>query len=108
MSQPDLFTGPEPEQKPINNDRSNCKFNAFMRANHGVSVAWCWVKVDTLGDYKTPREQAYFQIEGAEYPEVWASGKKKGRTNYRKPKAGTERTVIVAFKDFDAFEWSES
>ena len=55
------------------------------------------------------RNHLYFEVRGGVYPPV-ASGPRKGKPNWKKPVAGTERTLYIPVAEHDAWvaEWERT
>lgn len=69
-----------------------------MRLAHDLPEGWRPYRLESLGSKRT-----HVRIDGAVFPEIIARGPRKGRTNYKKPQDGTERTIVVSNAEYD--EW---
>jgi hypothetical protein len=87
---------PEPELKPPPD------FWNLLAASKGVPAGWQWFRL-VVADVKAPREKAHSLVTGAVCTERFKGGPRKGGLNWAKRDKRTERTLVIAFAEFDAF-----
>lgn len=89
-----LALAPEVEQK-----RRTDFYSLYAREALGMPDGWIWDEI-TQSPEKAPK--GFFRMTGVVVP----LGPRTGRPNWRKADKDTERTVFVAWKDFEA--WQEA
>lgn len=70
---------------------------------------WVWKKAEWMDDVTEilgHPGSSVMMVEGAVYPEVYKSGKRKGQTNYKKPSC-PEQVFYVLRPDLDEFKRQE-
>jgi len=77
----------------------------YFRATNDLPEGWRWVSFKVLDHVgKNPKDWHFAQYDGAVYPHLITRGPRKGRPNYRKPVPGTQRTVILDDRAFEAWK----
>ena len=83
-------------------------FYNLIARERGCPEGWKWMEVSVLGtDYQAPREHGAVEIKGGICAATFKSGPRKGQPNWSK--ATDKRSLVITFKDLDAFteKWSK-
>lgn len=92
----DLFG--EPEDPPAPKRELDLR-TEYLKERYGLPDEWVWCSFESI-DPPTYEHSIY---KGGVYPFAITKGKHKGRTNYRKPLPGTERTCVINGREFEVW-----
>lgn len=71
----------------------------FLKERYGLPDDWIWHTFEGID----PPTYDFARYDGGVYPWAITKGKYKGRTNYKKPVPGTERSVVLSDREFKAW-----